>query len=221
MSEVFPPYPAEVQTLWTALHKEVVWLHGRWIIYRQLYGTSSERVKLLNESAGTFFNILQNTLLHDVQLSLSKIGDPAGKGKNKNLTLDALIEQLRALGEDVIADKLDPIVANFATACSKLRNRRNKWIAHFDLATMTSQTTSSRMGPSRTEIEEALAALRDAMNCVDLHYRDTQTMYEHFAMQSDGEALIYSLMRGRRYKELVANGAIPKTDFRTRFKDPV
>ena len=45
----------KVLEVYDALKKNLTLLHGRWKIYRQLYGTSSERVDLLNHSASTFF----------------------------------------------------------------------------------------------------------------------------------------------------------------------
>jgi len=60
----------------------------------------------LNESAGTFFNVLQDVLLHDVQLSLSKLGDPADSGSRENMTLEALHKVLLAAGEATAADKM-------------------------------------------------------------------------------------------------------------------
>jgi hypothetical protein len=200
---------------------EVIWLHGRWIIYRQLFGTSPERVDVLNRSASTFFNILQKTLLHDVQLSLSKLGDPAGSGSRKNLTLAALVEQLESAGESAVVAKLKQLVATFDDACKKLRYRRNKWIAHFDLNTMLGSKVTLLEGPSRAEIEAALEALRQAMNCVELHYTESQTMYDHFVMNHDGEHLISTLMQGLRYRELIREKVIPHDDLRKNFKHGV
>jgi hypothetical protein len=60
--------PEPLRDIFIELKSAVVWLHGHWIVYRQLYGKSPERVELLNESAGTFFNLLQNILLHDMVL---------------------------------------------------------------------------------------------------------------------------------------------------------
>lgn len=217
MTSADPRIPASIQTLWTTLDKEVVWLHGRWIIYRQLYGTTPERVDILNKSAGSFFNIFQDVLLHDVQLALSKLGDTAGSGTRTNLTLKALLKGLESAGEQAVASKLKPCVQKFEAACVKVRHRRNKWIAHFDLTTMLNSDVSPRVGPSRAEIESALEALRDAMNSVSLHYTDTHIGYEHFSMIADGEALLQILMRGLRYKELVDDNTIPRDDFRKRF----
>lgn len=146
MTTVDSRYPSQIHTLWTTLDKEVTWLHGRWIIYRQLFGTSNERVELLNESAGTFFNVLQDVLLHDVQLSLSKLGDPAGSGSRKNMTREALHEALLGAGEATAADKMKASMQKFEAACVKIRQRRNKWIAHFDRSTMLNEDVIPRMG---------------------------------------------------------------------------
>lgn len=162
--------------------------------------------------------MLQDVLLHDIQLSLSKIGDPAGSGNRENMTLASLHKILLDAGEVAAADKMNAALQKFADACVKVRNRRNKWIAHFDRSTMLNQHLTPRVGPSREEIENALAALREAMNCVSLHYTDTMIAYEHFSMQADGEALVHNLRRGLRYTELVDAQAIPRDDYRKRFR---
>lgn len=217
MTKIDSRLPQAIHALWGTLDTEVTWLHGRWIIYRQLYGTSSERVELLNKSARTLFSVLQNVLLHDIQLSLNKLGDPAGSGKWKNMTLAALHKVLLESGEAVSANKMSEALEKFGDACVKVRNRRNKWIAHFDRTTMLNQHVTPRVGPSREEIENALAALREAMNCISLHYTGATIGYEYFSMQADGEALVRNLRRGLRYTELVDANAIPKDDYRKRF----
>jgi len=65
-----------IQPLWNALQQEVIGIHFYWANYRQLFGKSKERIDFLNDCAATFFYFVQNSLLADVQLSLSKLGDP-------------------------------------------------------------------------------------------------------------------------------------------------
>lgn len=210
-------FPASIQELWAELHSDVVWLHGRWIVYRQLFGTSKERVDLLNESAGTVSWILQQLLLDDVQLALSKIGDPAGTGAKTNLTLRRLQVNLSSAGEVALATKLEPFLKGFEDSCVNLRCRRNKWIAHSDLSTKLGARATPLPGPSRTEIEVALEALRGVMNCVEVHYTKSQTAYEHFLMDQDGDFLLSALARGKRYHDLVIEGKIPKDDLRRNY----
>src|SRR6266852_9986421 len=54
--------PERLREVWAFLHSEVIWLHGRWEIYNQLYGESPGRIDLLNKTAPTFFAILQGIL---------------------------------------------------------------------------------------------------------------------------------------------------------------
>lgn len=206
---------AVIDDVWRAIDYEVTWLHGRWAIYRQLYGTSEARVNVLNRSAGTFAMMLQDVLLNDVQLGLAKLGDPAStrvKGEEvENLTLRNLYNLVTESG--ALVAQLAPLLHAYDSACANARKRRNKHIAHFDLATMLN-ARATLGGPSRHEIEIALQALRRVMNCISLHYIGTQTAYEHITLHSDGDSLIATLKRGLRYSELVTDGTIPPDDLR-------
>jgi hypothetical protein len=216
-----PRFPEPIRELWASLSADVVWLHGRWIIYRQLFGTNEARVQILNETAGTVTWMLQQLLLHDVQISLSKLGDSAGSGSRTNLTLRTLLAALEAAGEIDITAKMKPLLDTFDVSCERVRHRRNKWIAHSDLATKLSSRATPLSGPSREEIEAALLALREAMNALELHYTECQTAYEHFVMNQDGEHLISAIARAKCYRDLVKEGAIPRDDFRKRFPNGV
>jgi hypothetical protein len=43
-----------------ALHNDVIWLHAKWLQFRQLYGTSSERLDILNQATGFFFRVVED-----------------------------------------------------------------------------------------------------------------------------------------------------------------
>lgn len=206
-----------IDEIWQAIDYEVTWLHGRWSIYRQLYGTNEGRVEILNRSAGTFASMLQDVLLDDVQLGLAKLGDPAtsrikGGTVVENLTLENLCQSVIATG--ALQAKLPSLLSAYNAACADVRDRRNKRIAHFDLHTMLGSNVSIS-GPSRAEVEAALAALRGIMNCICLHFTNSQTGYEHIMLDSDGDSLIALLRRGLRYQDLVIDGAISPDDLRS------
>jgi hypothetical protein len=54
--------PEPLKSHWEALEEETIWLHRRWKIYHQLFGTSPRRVEVLSESAGAFFYIIEAVL---------------------------------------------------------------------------------------------------------------------------------------------------------------
>lgn len=205
-------FPAELQPIWNALTPEITWLHGRWIIYRQLFGTSPKRIEMLNEAAGTFFFVIQAVLLDEVQLTLGKLGDPAEQGRNRNMTLASLRDIVMQLGHSNLCRRLDVLLSTFDERCNRIRVRRNKRLAHYDFETLMNARSEPLEGASRQEIEDALASLREFVNEIERHFTNGMTAYEHFMLRDDGEALVATIMRGLRYEELARTQRIAWSD---------
>jgi hypothetical protein len=206
--------PPQFGDTWAFLHTEVLSLHGRWRNYRDLYGSSPERIGLLNRTAPGFFAILQGILLNDVQLTLSKLADPAMTFKRPNLTLETLFEAIKGLPEPQLATTLTPLLANYRAECEKVKARRNKDIAHFDFATQIEPARRAEIlpGPSRQEIDSALAALREFMMAVFGHFENKHVDYKPFSFHDGAPLLLLLLKQGIRYDELVEAGTIDRTD---------
>jgi hypothetical protein len=205
--------PPGVADVFEELKKEIIWLHARWILYTQLYGKSERRVDLLNESAGTFFYVVQETFLADLHITLSKLSDPAVAGRFDNLSLEQL--QIRIDGERVsdLSDETRPLLAMFRTRCAPFRELRNKTLAHYDLDTALQRATP--LPPtSREMVNGALETLRDYMNAIEGYYEDSETAYNHFVMHaSDGDSLAHLLKAGLRYDQLCQEEVINWDDF--------
>ena len=52
----------KLEPVYHALSNDLAWLQVKWAEYKELFGTSSERIELLNSAAGLFFQIVQDTL---------------------------------------------------------------------------------------------------------------------------------------------------------------
>jgi hypothetical protein len=206
--------PPQLKDVWDFLHAEVVWLHGRWEIYNQLYGESAARIDLLNRTAPTFFALLQGILLNDVQLTLSKLADPAATLKHPNLTLETLLQRVGKLPEPELAAQLTPLLERYQTACASVKARRNKDIAHFDFATQIAPAQKATVlpGPSRAEIGTALIALRVFMATTFGHFERKHLAYEMFSLHDGASQLLFVLKQGLRYDELVDAGTIDLGD---------
>lgn len=78
---------------------EVVGLHATRQIYQQLFRRSQTRSDFLRESAVDFFQIIHDSLSNDIEIALSRLGDPASTRLNKedkpNATLRRQFFQLR------------------------------------------------------------------------------------------------------------------------------
>lgn len=193
--------PSETQPIWDELHAETVWLHWHWSIYCDLFA-SSPRVDLLNQCASTFFGVLQGTLLDAVQLTLSRLGDPAETRKNRNLTLATLTESLSTDSDTHFVTRLRTLLSAYQAKSAQVRTRRNKKIAHSDYETLLGGATSALPGPSRQEIDEILGALREFMNAIAERFGKTQIFYQASTPDAAAPALLMILKAGLRYREL-------------------
>jgi len=206
--------PNDINQVFEELKREIIWLHGRWIIYRQLFAESRKRLDLLNECASSFFYIVQDVLYGEIQVSLSKLSDPAHSGKFKNLSLEQLQLQLEFYGDKHLATGNRLILDELHLKCEPFRLWRNKRLAHLDLDTAMKVSPDPLPGISRQMIEDALELIRRYMNQIEGQYDDSETAYQYFAMRSDGDALVSVLRDGLRYRELSKEKVIPFDDRR-------
>lgn len=205
--------PADLDVIFQELKTEIIWLHGRWKIYRQLFAHSEDRIHLLNECAPVFFYIMQDDLVSDVQVTLCKLTDPARKGKFDNLSLDQLQTRVEAQGEHQLAATLRNLLDDLHAKCQPFRRHRNKRLSHLDLSTVMQSSSSSLPDISRRMIEDALEVVRNYMNVIEMHYDQFATGYQHFFMVSDGDALVSMLKYGLRYQELQQEGKLSWSDW--------
>ncbi len=205
--------PKAIDGVYRELQIEITWLHGRWIIYRQLFGKSKKRVDLLNECASAFFYIIQDVLLGEVQVSLSKLTDPATSGKFDNLSLEQLHARLAKYGDQQLTAQARSVLDQIHSKCKPFRAWRNKRLAHLDLTTAMKSKPDPLPGISRQMIEDSLELVRKFMNMIEGHYNDSEVGYQHFIMHSDGEALLAMLQYGLRYEELLKEQKIPYDDW--------
>jgi len=206
--------PATIKGIFDELNTEVVWLHLRWKMYRQLFAESPKRIDLLNECAAAFFYVIEDVLIGEVQIMLSKLTDAAKTGRHDNLSLERLQEGIEALQAPALAQRMAKILASLKQKCAPFRVWRNKKLAHLDLTTAMRSVANPLPGVSRQMIEEALELVRQYLNCVHGHYDDTEMAYEHLITAAqDAEGLVAVLKQGLRYDELVQQNVIGHEDW--------
>ncbi|MCF8105623.1 MAG: hypothetical protein K9K64_09080 [Desulfohalobiaceae bacterium] len=209
-----PCIPKENDVVYQELKTEITWLHGRWKIYRQLYGKSEKRIDLLNECAPVFFYIVQDVLLGDVLVALSKLTDQAASGRFDNLSLEQLQLQLEEYGDQDLSSQNRSILDQLHSKCEPFRTWRNKRLAHLDLNTHMESQYYPLPGISNQMIEDSLELVRRFMNNIEHHYNDSENAYEHFSMLgSDADSLVAMLRYGLRYEELIKEQKVDYDDW--------
>jgi hypothetical protein len=149
-------------------------------------------------------------------MSLSKLTDKARMCGNDNLSYHYLIESLRKIDSEGISDQLQSELDELAVACETFREIRNKRVAHNDLVVALGERGSPLPGVSREDIETALRHARNIMNRVELHYYNSQTLYDEFIipLTNDGRSVLIWLQKGLMYDRLEDDGVVERGRWR-------
>ena len=190
------------EEVWGHLHSEVTLLHAQWQTFLALFGVSHERVQLLNRSAGLFFSVIQQTLLRDLYVGLTRLIDPLHIRGQQNLTLERLLLDPRVSADQALLALTQQKVEAAKQACQPFRTHRNKALAHLDLTTKLAGGRAALPGVTRKMIEDALRAIADVLNTVDQHLNGNITVFDHvYFAGGDAEALVRCLERAERWKK--------------------
>jgi hypothetical protein len=190
-----PGMPPEIADLYKALQREVLSLHREWLMLIQVYGTSADRISLISHVAGTFFATAQRALHGHVLMSLFRLNDPPAHGKWKNLVLERLVDEVKAIDAQLAAD-MSAALARVRSLLEPYKELRDKVIAHNDLDTTPTlyEGTAKITGPSRETIETCLTFVREILNLAGGRYDHEATYWNpDFRPSGDGEKLIRHL----------------------------
>lgn len=205
--------PANVAPIFHGLHADFVGLQVRYLMYRQLFGTSEERVELLNRRARAYFGIAQATLFDDVLSGISRITDKTVVCGKDNLVLDQLIEELDQMTYTTEIAALRSKRVAVATAVGPITTIRHKRLSHRDMQFALNPTAHSLPPMDRQQIEDALKAIADFMNTFLELFGENPYLYAETVPElGNGDALIRHLQRAEAYMQLEKTGAAKPPD---------
>ena len=188
-----------MRAVFTALQDEVFWLHAKWIVHRQLFGTSEERIDLLNDFGPDLFQIIYDSLLNDVLLTMSRLTDPASSFKKENLSLSRLRNMIEETDHKEFQTEISALQAKTNDQCEPFRRFRNRVIAHNDLAAALRHHHDPLPDITRQMIENGLSSIRDYMSAFDTFFDATETDYKQPHLRGDGDSLIHYLEEVRAH----------------------
>ena len=180
--------------LYHDLYSEVCHVHEKWAIYCALFDKSDERIDILNEVSPYFFWTVQNSLLEDIILHLSRLTDPAAQSGRSNLSLFALPDAINDPRFDSIKSEISQLVEDAKAKTDNFREWRNKRIAHRDL-TLALNQSESLPSVQKKDIEKALSSIGKVLANLRDGYCGTSTVYEWTPINSNVcvEELVYYL----------------------------
>ncbi len=188
-------FPGGAGELACELSWSITHLHLKWKHYRSLFATSMERIDLLNRAAPALFRWLETIMRNDVVLAITRLTDPPRTGKHANASLERLVELIEPHVVDSVALagwKSD--LAVLKTAVEPLRDLRNRFLAHDNMATALDYHPLPPPGFSRADVEALLERIRGLFESIEEKFCGSHTPHESVDAQG-GEQLIASLER--------------------------
>lgn len=171
--------------LWT----DVAWLQSKWRLYHGLFG-SQESVALLSDLAPGCFDMIQDALLTDVIVSITRLSDPVRSAGRSNLSLSALIARLGENGG------LASLLSDFQAACEPVRRHRNRRVAHNDLRACLAPDHDPIPGVSGKQIDRICQLSEQLVREAYSTFSDGDLSFEPVVPAGDASDLLYWLRAG-------------------------
>jgi hypothetical protein len=192
--------PAGVGELFHLIWSEVVALNLNWKTFVELFGKSQERVAILNYCASSFFFRAQLLFWDDAFLRLSRLTDNPGNAKQENATLALLLNRLQPHLSPGSYSELSDHFQKIKEAVEKIRFRRNKAIAHSDLALLIGPRDALEE-VTRTSVDHLIALVAQLINQIEGLYGLGGTSF-HMTIEDGGaEDLVFWLEYAKRCEE--------------------
>ena len=123
------PIPTVLQEKLNAIDLEVRNLHFKWKFFGQLFA-DSERVKILNTTAAYLFQSVEDSMLSDILLSITRLIDPPNSFKQENLSFENLIQEMP---NGLLRTEVVNLLSQIKEKTKDIKTWRDKKLSHNDL----------------------------------------------------------------------------------------
>lgn len=202
--------------VFTELRQEVAWLQAIWAEYLELFGSSRERVELLNASAGFFFHVVQKSMWHDILLRIRRITDPPQTMRNDNLTVMRLASLCPNSG---LAARVDALAIHADSASKFAKTWRDKRIAHADLSLALGNAVQLPAA-SQADVTTAIASIHAVLNEISQELLNCEMCGEPIIGPNGAVSMLYVLRNGKEAHdaklERIRSGTYTEDDIQRR-----
>jgi hypothetical protein len=195
--------PKNIAEIYEPLRDEVLVLHVKREIYRQLYNSGKEVIKLLNFSAPSFFVMYRDILINDMLMTMRRLTDRGESRSNQNrkerdnLSLKYLVSRFNGAKDSTFRDDLNKLMKKAEETADFARRITNRRIAHNDLRTKLKVDPLSPFYMKM--IDEVLHSIENILNKVISHWGHSPVIYEVGGLYNDSNMLINRLRQATWY----------------------
>jgi len=183
----------EAKTIYGAIRQDLIRIHANWQIFKQLFTVSDDCFVLMNNTAPGFFRLIQDVLVDNAVISLSRLTDPASYD-----SISRLVKMLKGQVNHSFFSELQHDLRELELICEDIREHRHKRVAHRVRKSKPPESGDQpiRLPPlTRKKIEGALKEIDTFMNKVLGYFESVGQIYEPI-MTGDANDLIFFLKKG-------------------------
>ncbi|MFH1513959.1 MAG: hypothetical protein ABIG42_00715 [bacterium] len=202
--------------IYFTLSNQLTWLYEKWNEYIELYGKKKSRIELLNNTAPSFFGMIQRIMLNDILLHIRRMTDQAGTRGRTNLSLEYLCALLKSKDEDLF-NTVSGLIDQVKETSKFARKYVDKKIAHTDSGIALGHSAMPLESEIRKKIDNILDAFSAVLNAVLLRYVKAEISFKDKSCSDDALTLLHVLHDGlkvKREKEIrIQNSEYLSADF--------
>jgi hypothetical protein len=184
------PISKALQEKLNTVELEVRKLHFKWIFFVQLFA-DPKRVQILNATACSLFQSVEESMLFDILLSITRLTDPPKSSGQENLSFANFIQEIP---DGSLRTQVESLLCQVKEKTKEIRIWRDKKLSHNDLQ----NTLGSFPLPpiQKKDLTDSLDHIRGIMNRIHGHFSDTTVLYEQAITSGDGDALLFYIRYG-------------------------
>jgi len=183
--------PSSIRPIFVWLCQDVLSIVIKWNFYLCLFG-NEENAGLLSDTALGSFRIIEESLRHDLTMSICRLGDPS---RDKRGYCNLSFQTLRELVKHDSIDGLSKLVDEFLEAHKPVKKYRHKQIGHSDLNVRIKPQENFLPDIGRTQIDRIVKLSCQILQKVNQHYTSSEIMFLP-KLLGGAEDLVYWLNRG-------------------------
>jgi hypothetical protein len=179
-------------TQYAELWQELAQLNITWSEFIELYGTKKSRIELMNQSAGHFFRMVQDSLWEGLMLHIARLTDRPMVAGRTNLTLHNLPE---LIPDATLKSKIEGLCAEATDKTKFARDWRNRHIAHRDLD-LALGTATPLPAVEIKQVSDTLECFTEILNSIAGPYLDSETSFKRITILHGAIELLYLIDDG-------------------------
>lgn len=179
-------------------------LHAEWKTLLQLFAASPAQGDCLKRVAGAFFDTVYRTLIRDILLGVSRLTDPMATSGKDNLVLERLQTLPEVEADEALSANVAAGLADVKAKAASIRDYRNKYLGHLDLAASLGPERDVLPGIKRQDIDGVLNGISDLFNLIEQNLRQRTVMFDEVSIIGGAKALLQHLEDAQAWRRVPA-----------------